>query len=82
MNPGHAAVHQCRVVEPRLDLHTPQVVRRRRDEVLETFAVVARPEDVGPKLLERFGGVVDTWVASFTPGGQQAKRELLRTLQS
>ncbi len=51
------------------------------DEVLDAFAVVAKPEDVGAKLLERFSGLVDTWVASFTPG-QQAMGELLRTLQS
>jgi probable F420-dependent oxidoreductase len=51
------------------------------DEVLEAFAVVASPEDVGRKLLERFDGLVDTWVASFVPGDAAAKRELLRVLQ-
>lgn len=29
------------------------------DEVLSTFAVIAEPEQVGPALLERFGGTVD-----------------------
>jgi probable F420-dependent oxidoreductase len=29
------------------------------DEMLNTFAVVASPEDLGPKVLERFGGLVD-----------------------
>jgi probable F420-dependent oxidoreductase len=51
------------------------------DEVLEAFAVVARPEEVGRKLLERFDGLVDTWVASFVPGDAAARRELLGALQ-
>lgn len=29
------------------------------DEMLQTFAVVATPEELGPKALERFGGVID-----------------------
>lgn len=52
------------------------------DEVLETFAVVAKPEDVGRHLRERFDGLVDTWVASFTPSDAGARREFLKELQS
>jgi hypothetical protein len=34
------------------------------DEILDAFAVVAAPDDVAPKLLARFGGLIDR--VSFT----------------
>ena len=29
------------------------------DDILDTFAVVGEPEDIGPELAARYGGVVD-----------------------
>jgi probable F420-dependent oxidoreductase len=51
------------------------------DEVLETIAVVAQPGEVGRELKSRFDGLVDSWTATFDPGGEDVKRELMQTLQ-
>ena len=37
------------------------------DEVLETFAVVAAPKDVGAEIARRYAGTMDTWIATFQP---------------
>ena len=48
------------------------------DEMLETFAVVASPEDLGPKVIARFGDVVDrfSFYARFGLGADRFKSVL------
>ena len=41
--------------------------QRITDDVLETFAVVAEPKDVGAEIARRYGDMLDTWVATFQP---------------
>jgi alkanesulfonate monooxygenase SsuD/methylene tetrahydromethanopterin reductase-like flavin-dependent oxidoreductase (luciferase family) len=40
------------------------------DEMLNTFAIVGEPEEVGPKLIERYDGLLDrvTPYVPFIPG--------------
>ena len=52
------------------------------DDVLDTFAVVAEPGEVAPKLLERFGGVVDLWMGTFTTGDPDEEVEAMKVLQA
>lgn len=52
------------------------------DEILETFAVVAEPGDLAPRLLERFGGAIDR--VSFygqASGDPDQRKEILTALQ-
>jgi probable F420-dependent oxidoreductase len=52
------------------------------DDVLDAFAVVAEPGKVAPKLLERFGGVVDLWMGTFTTGDPDQEVEAMKVLQA
>jgi probable F420-dependent oxidoreductase len=52
------------------------------DEILAEFAVVAEPEAVGTKLLERYGGLVDTWLCTVELPGPGAQQALIHELQS
>ncbi len=66
------------------DLHAELHARSRRgeweamadlvdDDVVETFAVVAPPEDLPRRVLERFGGVVDRFTF-YAPGTERGER--------
>ena len=53
------------------------------DEMLETFAVTAPPDEIGPKLRERYAGLIDrlTLYLPFEPGQDDVLwRSLLRAL--
>jgi hypothetical protein len=50
------------------------------DEVLAAFAVVARPEELAPRLVERCAGAVDRLALTAPLGGEQLA-DLLRALR-
>jgi probable F420-dependent oxidoreductase len=50
------------------------------DEVLETFAIVAEPGDVGARLLERHGELIDTWLCTWELPDREAQAEMVRSL--
>jgi probable F420-dependent oxidoreductase len=52
------------------------------DEVLEAFAIIAEPDNVGPALRERFGGMIDSCLGTFSLADADAERELIRSLQA
>ncbi|NNL86767.1 MAG: TIGR03617 family F420-dependent LLM class oxidoreductase [Myxococcales bacterium] len=52
------------------------------DEVLETFAVVAAPEDVGAELARRYAGALDTWIATFQPANPDTRAALFAALRA
>lgn len=50
------------------------------EEMLHTFAVVAEPEQIVPKLRERFGGLIDRVTLDFSFAPAQARAGLIRQL--
>jgi probable F420-dependent oxidoreductase len=52
------------------------------DDVLDTFAVVGRPGEIAPKLLARYGGVVDQWMGTFAAGSPEQEVEAMKVLQA
>jgi probable F420-dependent oxidoreductase len=52
------------------------------EEVLETFAIVAAPEDVGAELERRYADTVDTWLATFQPSKAETCAALLAAVRA
>jgi hypothetical protein len=51
------------------------------DEMLDAFAIVAEPEDVGARLAERYGDVLDTWLCTHALPDPRAQRAMVESLQ-
>ncbi len=56
--------------------------KRIDDEVLEAFAIIAEPDQVGARLRERFGGLIDSCLGTFSLADVDAERDLIRSLQA
>ncbi len=72
---GVLAVHGWEALQPELtqlskDGRWGEMATRIDDEMLETFAVVAEPDDVPARLRERFGGMVDRLMCTFPVAGE------------
>jgi len=52
------------------------------DDVLEAFAIVAAPDDVGPRLVERYGGLIDTWLCTHELSDRDAQRSVVASLRA
>jgi len=53
------------------------------DEILDTFAIVAEDSAAVPALLvERYGGLVDTWMCTVRAGDSEAQQKLVADVQA
>ena len=52
------------------------------DEILDEFAIVAEPGDVGPRLRARFGQAIDTWLCTFELPDPDAQADVVRAVRS
>lgn len=50
------------------------------DEMLEAFAIVADPDDVAPRLVERFGGAIDRLACTFAFVSKEQREAAMQTL--
>ncbi len=51
------------------------------DEILETFAILAPPNEVAQRLRERFGDLLDRVACTFGVGNQEDQRAQVKALQ-
>jgi probable F420-dependent oxidoreductase len=52
------------------------------DDMLETFAIVAEPDQVGPRLAERYGDLIDTWFCTYELPDRGAQSDVVRSLRA
>jgi len=50
------------------------------DELLEAFAIVAEPGDIGRRLRERYGDLIDSWLCTHELADRDARQEAVRSL--
>lgn len=50
------------------------------DEMLDAFAIVAEPDDVANRLVERFGGTIDRVASTFRFVSDAQQKSTLATL--
>jgi hypothetical protein len=52
------------------------------DEVLETFAIVAEPGQIGDRLALRYGELIDTWLCTWELPDRDAQSDMVRSLNA
>jgi len=52
------------------------------DEMLDAFAIVAEPDQVGARLADRYGGLVDTWLCTHELPDPDAQRAVVESLRA
>jgi len=52
------------------------------DEMLDAFAIVAEPEDVPGRIVERFGGAIDRVASTFTFASDELREKGIETLHA
>ena len=50
------------------------------DEILEAFAIVGTPDEIVPRLMSRYGDVVDRVTLTFGFGAKASSQELIAKL--
>ena len=52
------------------------------DDMLEAFAIVAPPDEVGPRLAERYGELLDRVTCTFVGASPQQQKDLIAFLHA
>jgi probable F420-dependent oxidoreductase len=52
------------------------------DELLDAFAIIAEPGDIGRRLHERYGDLIDTWLCTHELADPDARQEAVQSLHA